>query len=132
MTAHQGKYKLFAVGALGTFMATFDGSVVNVALPGIASDLGVSIDSVAWVVMAYSVTLISLMMVFGSLVQRTGYGFGYKLGYSLFVIGCGVSGMATNLELLVLGRAIQASGTAMFAAVGPAMVTDVFPENERA
>ncbi len=125
------KLKLFSVGALGTFMATFEGSIVNVALPGMTADLGVSIDAVAWVVMAYSVTLISLMLVFGAWVQRVGYGTAYKSGYLLFVIGSIICSFSSDLPMLLVGRIVQATGTAMFAAVGPAMISDIFPANER-
>lgn len=131
MSVGKAKYRLFAVGALGTFMSTFEGAIVNVALPGITVDLNCSIDAVAWVVLAYTVTLISLMLIFGALIQRTGYGFGYKLGYILFVLGSLLCGLSSTIEWLIVGRVIQATGTAMFAAVGPAMVSDVFPENER-
>ena len=73
-----GKYKYFTVGAIGTFMATLDGSILNVALPTISRDLNAPIDLVAWVVLSYSLTLISLMLIFGAWVDRRGYFFGYQ------------------------------------------------------
>ena len=54
----QGKYRLFAVGALGTFMATLDGSILNVSLPSIARDLDCDVGLVAWVVLSYSLTMV--------------------------------------------------------------------------
>ncbi len=125
------KYKLFSVGALGTFMATLDGSILNVALPTISRDLGIGVDTVAWVVLSYSLTLISLMMVFGAWSGSKGYSFSYRFGYSFFIIGSTICVFSGDIYLLVLGRIVQAIGTAMFAAVGPGMVTQVFPASER-
>ena len=66
-------------------MATFDGSVVNVALPTIAKELGASVDLVAWVALSYSLTLVALIMLFGSLTESKGYAFAYKFGYIFFI-----------------------------------------------
>lgn len=125
------KYKIFSVGAIGTFMATLDGSIVNVALPSIADSLGTTVDMVAWIVLAYSLTLISLMLIFGAWTQRRGYNFAYKFGFVFFIVGSAACALAPTIHTLIAGRVVQAIGTAMFAAVGPGMVTTVFPPEER-
>lgn len=127
----KNRYKIFSVGALATFMATLDGSIVNVALPSIADDLNASVDMVAWVVLAYSLTLISLMLAFGAWTEIRGYQFSYKFGFVFFIVGSGVCSLAPSIEILITGRVVQAIGTSMFAAVGPGMVTTVFPPEER-
>ncbi len=125
------KYKFFAVGAIGTFMSTLDGSILNVALPSIADDLNCKIDVVAWVVLAYTLTVVSLMLVFGSWTERKGYGFAYRIGYTFFWLGSLVCALSGSIEYLIGGRVVQAIGSAMFQAVGTGMVATVFPENER-
>lgn len=125
------RYKFFAVGALGTFMSTFDGSIVNVALPTIAEKLNCGVDVVAWVVLSYSLTLIALMLVFGAWTEAKGYAFAYRFGYIFFLAGSLVCSVAGSIYILILGRVIQATGTAMFAAIGPGMVARVFPASER-
>lgn len=127
----QHKYKLFTVGAIGTFMATLDGSILNVALPTISTYLRVPVDIVAWVVLSYSLTLISLMLIFGVWIDKKGYFFGYRFGYFFFIAGSLICAVSPNLEVLVTGRIIQGIGTAMFSAIGPGMVTTVFGEKER-
>jgi len=112
-------------------MATFDGSVVNVALPTIAKELGASVDLVAWVALSYSLTLVALIMLFGSLTESKGYAFAYKFGYIFFILGSLMCGLSTSIYTLIWSRILQATGTAMFAAVGLGMVTEIFPENER-
>ena len=119
------------VGAIGTFMATLDGSIVNVALPTIASRFGVGVDLVAWVVLAYSLTLMSLMIVFGAWTERRGYAFAYKLGFVFFVVGSTLCALSPTIYILIASRVIQGVGTAMFAATGPGLVTTVFPPKER-
>ncbi|MEW6049475.1 MAG: MFS transporter [Candidatus Zixiibacteriota bacterium] len=125
------RYKFFTVGALGTFMATFDGSIVNVALPTIAEKLSCPVDVVAWVVLAYSLTLIALMLVFGAWTESKGYAFAYRFGYIFFLLGSLTCSLAWDIYALIIGRILQATGTAMFAAIGPGMVSRVFPANER-
>jgi EmrB/QacA subfamily drug resistance transporter len=128
---YQNKYKLFTVGAIGTFMATLDGSILNVALPTIADYLHVSVDVVAWVVLAYSLTLISLMLAFGAWAGQRGYSFAYRFGFVLFILGSGSCAFSHDIYQLIIARVIQATGTAMFAAIGPGMITTIFPPNER-
>ena len=125
------KYKFFTIGAIGTFMATLDSSILNVALPTIADEFSVPIDLIAWVVLSYSLTLVSLLMVFGAWSSRKGYKFAYKFGYMFFTIGSIICVFSQLFSILLIGRIIQAIGGAMFQAVGPGMVTEVFPENER-
>jgi EmrB/QacA subfamily drug resistance transporter len=112
-------------------MATLDGSILNVALPTISRDLGHPVDVVAWVVLAYSLTLISLLLVFGAWSGTRGYAFAYRFGYVLFIVGSAICSFSGTLYVLIFGRVVQAAGSAMFAAVGPGMVTQVFPASER-
>jgi EmrB/QacA subfamily drug resistance transporter len=125
------RYRFFAVGAIGTFMATLDGSILNVALPSIAADLNAPVSMVAWIVLAYALTLISLLMVFGAWTERRGYSFAYNFGFVFFLIGSTLCAFAGSINFLIFARVVQAVGSAMFAAVGPGMVTAVFPPEER-
>ncbi len=128
---YANRYRFFWVGAIGTFMATLDGSILNVALPSISEGLNCDIHVVAWVLLSYSLTLVSLMLPFGALTQIRGYLFSYRFGYIAFMLGSLTCALSHSIELLIIGRIIQATGTAMFAAVGPGMVTTVFPKEER-
>lgn len=112
-------------------MATFDGSVVNVALPTIAEFFSASVDLAAWVSLSYSLTLVALIMVFGAWTESKGYAFGYKLGFMLFITGSILCSVSWSIYTLILSRVLQAAGTAMFASIGIGLLTEVFPENER-
>ncbi len=125
------RYRFFLVGAVGTFMATLDGSILNVALPSIAADLGADIDLVAWVVLAYTLTVISLMLIFGAWTERKGYEFAYKFGYIFFVVGSLACALSPAIYPLIGARVVQGIGSAMFQAVGPGLVATVFPAEQR-
>lgn len=112
-------------------MATLDGSILGVALPTIARDLDAPINLVIWVVLSYSLTLVSLMLVFSAWAGNRGYAFAYKFGYIFFIVGSIICAFSNSIYPLIAGRIVQAIGTSMFQAVGPGMVTEVFPANER-
>ena len=125
------KYKLFSIGAVGVFMATLDGSILNVALPTISTYFKASVEIVAWVVLSYSLTLVSLMMAFGAWAGKRGYFFAYKFGYIVFLLGSLICIFSNSIYMLIFARIVQGVGTAMFSAIGPAMVSEVFPNEER-
>lgn len=124
-------YRFFAIAATGTFLGTLEGSILNVALPTIASELQIAVDTVAWVVLAYSLTLVSLMMVYGAWAGRRGYYFAYRYGYTVFLVGTAICAFSQGFYILLAGRVIQATGSAMLQAVGMGLITTVFPARQR-
>jgi len=112
-------------------MGTLEGSILNVALPTIAAEFNVPIDQIAWLVLAYSLTLVSLMMVFGGWAARTGYGFAYRFGFGLIIAGTVVCIFSQSFYPLVAGRIVQAVGSAMCQAVGMGLITAAFPPEQR-
>jgi len=125
------KYKALIITGLGTFLGTFDASVVNVSLPTISRELNSSVNIVGWVVLAYALTVISLLMVFGALAEKKGFQFSCRYGFGIFFLGSLTCGLAPNIYFLIGSRALQGLGAAMLIAVGPALVTKSFPDNER-
>lgn len=128
---HPEKYKFFAIGAIGTFMGTLDGSILNVALPTLSADLDCPIDVVVWVSLAYSLTLVSLLMVFGAWTQKRGYAFAYRFAFILFTVGSTLAAISGSVEALIAARVIQAVGASMFQAIGVGLVTVVFAGKDR-
>ena len=61
------KWLIFSLVAVGIFMSTLDGSIVNVALPTIMTELSVPLTTVRWVVVIYLLTTSSLLLSFGRL-----------------------------------------------------------------
>ena len=130
MTSQRKRLVLIAC-ILGTAVVTVDSTVVNVALPAIADDLGGGLAGQQWTSNAYLVTLGSLLLIGGSL----GDVFGERRVFALGVAGFGVTSLlcavAPTIELLVLGRALQGVAGALLTPAALAVIVAVFPENER-
>ena len=125
------RWKVFFLVAIGIFMATLDGSIVNIAVPTIMEDLQVSIASVQWVVMIYLLVVTSLTLSFGRLSDIYGRRRIYGLGLIVFSSGSLFCGLALNIEWLIIARFIQGLGAAMIMACTPALIVDTFPPEER-
>jgi EmrB/QacA subfamily drug resistance transporter len=116
---------------LGTTVVTVDSTVVNVALPAIADDLGGGLAGQQWTANAYLVTLSSLILIGGSL----GDIFGERRLYMIGVGGFGVTSLfcalAPSIELLVLARALQGVFGALLTPAALAVIASTFPPAER-
>ena len=122
---------VFFMVAIGIFMATLDGSIVNIALPSIMADFSVPLATIQWVVMIYLLTVTSLLLSFGRLSDIKGRRIIYSLGLCIFSVGSLLCGMAPSAGWLIMARFFQGLGAAMNMACTPALVVDTFPEAER-
>jgi EmrB/QacA subfamily drug resistance transporter len=119
------------ITTVGAFMAPFDGSIVNIAIPAIASSMRIGLETVVWISLAYLLVLTVLLINAGRLADIRGRKRIYILGFIIFTAGsmlCGAS--ATGLELVIF-RALQGLGAAFIAANSPAIVTESFQSWER-
>jgi EmrB/QacA subfamily drug resistance transporter len=112
-------------------MATLDGSIVNVALPSIRQAFGASIAGVELVVSVYLLVISAGLLAAGRLGDVAGRRRVYAGGLLLFTLGSGLCGFAWSLPALVGARAVQALGAAAMMAMGPAIVTSLFPRERR-
>lgn len=112
-------------------MGPIDGSVVNVALPTIGRVFNADLNTVGWVAMAYLLVLGSLILTYGRLGDMYGFRRVLLLGIAIFTAASGMCALAPNIWVLIAFRAIQAIGAGMLMAMGPAIVTWVFPPQER-
>jgi len=121
---------LLSIG-IGTFMTALDTSVVNTVLPVIGKTYQAQIASVEWVVTVYLLGLSALLLSFGRLGDLRGHKIIYTLGFFVFVGSSMLCGLAPNLLILVIFRMLQAVGAAMLAANSPAILTKIFPVEQR-
>ncbi len=117
--------------AIGIFMATLDGSIVNIALPSIMADFEVPLATIQWVTMIYLLTVTSLLLSFGRLSDIRGRRIVYSFGLCLFSLGSLFCGLAPSAHWLIGARFFQGLGAAMTMACTPALLVDTFPEKER-
>jgi EmrB/QacA subfamily drug resistance transporter len=123
-------YVLAAVGT-GVFMSSLDGSIVNVALPTLAKSLHTTFAVVQWVVLAYMLVIATSMLTVGRLGDMFGKKRIYGFGFVIFTLGSVACGLSQSVEILILSRVVQAVGSVMMMALGPAIMTEAFPPNER-
>ncbi len=125
------RWLILAVVLIGPFMSTLDSSIVNVALPTMAEHLGVGMGAIQWVVTSYLILISSTILMFGRIADLKGKKAVYQYGFLIFSIGslfCGISGTITTL---IISRIVQAVGAAMTMSCSQAIITNVFPANER-
>jgi len=109
--------------ALGSFMAGLDATIVNIALPTIAKSFDVSTVAVSWVLNAYLIILVSLLLAASRLGDMKGYRNIFLGGFALFTAGSALCGLSPTLDFLIVARMIQAIGGAVISALGAVMVT---------
>jgi EmrB/QacA subfamily drug resistance transporter len=125
------KWLILSSVSLGTFMATLDGSIVNISLPKIEEAFGLGIGTVEWVAVGYLLVVGSLLLPFGRLGELVSFKRVYLAGFVLFTVASVVCGFAPSIELLVASRILQGMGAAMLQAMGPAIVATTFGPGER-
>ena len=126
-------HKWWALGAVacGTFMATLDSSIVNIALPTLSQEFSSPLPGVKWVVVIYLIAISCLILPAGRLSDQLGRGRTLVLGFTIFTLGSLLCGMAPRLGALIFFRLIQGAGAALLMANGPAVITAAFPKSER-
>jgi len=130
-TSSHKKWWVLASVACGTFMATLDSSIVNIALPTLTKDLAADLYQIKWVVIIYLLVITCLLLPFGRLSDQAGRKRMFQFGYLVFVIGSGLCGFSGSLVSLVLCRALQGVGASMLMVNGPAIITATFSVAER-
>ena len=119
------------VTILGSSMAFIDGTVVNVALPALQSDLHASIRDIQWVVESYALLLASLLLLGGSLGDLYGRRKLFVSGVVLFAAGSACCGVAPSVGSLILARALQGSGAAFLVPGSLAIISASYSEDQR-
>ncbi len=112
-------------------MFTLDGSIVNVALPTLVSELNTTLATVQWVVLAYLLVVSSLMLGAARMGDLHGKKRVYLTGLAIFTsasLGCG---LAPDVRWLIAMRAVQGFGAVFMAALGAAIIAEIFPPKER-
>ena len=113
--------------AIGIVMAVLDGAIANVALPTIAHDIGAAPAASVWIVNAYQLTNLVVLLPLASLGERIGYRRVYVAGLAVFTAGSFACACADGLSALIAARILQALGAAGIMSVNGALVRHVYP-----
>ena len=125
-----GRWILTAT-VLGSGMAFLDGTIVNVALPSIADDLGAGLTELQWILDGYLVTLTALLLLGGALGDRLGRRRVFRFGLVAFTIASLACGAAPTVTTLLVARAIQGVGAALLVPGSLAIISASFAPEDR-
>jgi EmrB/QacA subfamily drug resistance transporter len=125
------KWTIMAAAAMGIFLATIDGSIVNIALPTLVDSFDATFATVEWVVLAYMLSMAALLLSVGRLADMKGKKLIYTAGFVVFTAGSVLCGLSPTIHWLIGARVLQGTGAAMILALGMAIVTEAFPPAER-
>jgi EmrB/QacA subfamily drug resistance transporter len=131
VTPENRKWWTLAAVAVGLFMIMLDNTVVNVALPSIQQDLGMSSSELEWVFNAYALTFGVLLLTGGKLADMLGRRLIFIAGLVIFTgasLWCGLSGGA---ESLIAARTVQGIGAALMNPATLSIITATFPPRQR-
>jgi EmrB/QacA subfamily drug resistance transporter len=116
---------------LGSTVVFLDATVVNVALPALSDDLGAGLADQQWVVEAYLLALVALLLVGGSLGDQFGRRRIFIIGLALFGVTSVLCGIAPSTEMLIGARALQGFAGALLVPGSLAILAATFEGAER-
>ena len=116
---------------LGTFMLLLDVTIVNVALPAMATDLKTAFSSLQWVVDIYALVLAALLLSAGSVSDLVGRRRIYLIGLVAFAGSSLACGLAPNATVLITARGIQGVGGAAMFATTVALINATYSGRDR-
>ncbi|MGW1952106.1 MFS transporter [Streptomyces sp. NPDC001920] len=117
-----------ALACAGQFLVVLDVSVVNVALPSMRADLGLSAQGLQWVVNAYAIAFAGFMLLGGRAGDLYGRKRMFLVGLSLFTLASLAGGLARQEWHLLAARAVQGLGAAVLAPSTLTILTAAVPE----
>src|SRR5690242_16267861 len=116
--------------ALGLVMSVIDGSIANVALPTIASNLNASPSFSIWIVNGYQLAVTISLLPLSSLGEIIGYRRVYLAGLVLFTFASLFCALSHTLLLLTVARIVQGFGAAGIMSVNAALVRFTYPRDQ--
>src|SRR4051812_21642957 len=118
---------ILAATILASSMAFIDGTVVNVALPALQTNLNATATDVQWVVESYALFLSALLLVGGSLGDHYGRRRIFLLGVAIFAVASAACGLVANIHQLIVARAFQGFGAALLVPGSLAIISILSP-----
>ncbi|MDQ3509717.1 MAG: MFS transporter [Actinomycetota bacterium] len=122
---------LLVVLILAVFVSVLNSSMVNVVVPVIGEEYGVGEAQVGWVITGFLLAYAISIPLYGRISDFYSIRNVYVIGLLVFALGSLVCALAPSLQILVLGRVIQAVGGAAVPALGIVAITKVLPPGER-
>jgi len=117
---------------LGTLMGALDSTIVILAFPAIADGLHSDIATTIWIILIYLLITAVTTTPFGRIGDIFGRSRMFNAGFAIFTVGSVLCGIASNIQSLILFRAVQAVGGSLLQSNSGAIIADVSPGGKRA
>ncbi|MDX3806573.1 MAG: MFS transporter [Bosea sp. (in: a-proteobacteria)] len=121
------RYGAIAAVLIAIFMSMLDGSLLNVALPSIATDLSISDATVIWLVNGYQLMLLLAVLPIAALGESLGFRRIFVMGAALFFFSSLICITASGWQVLLAGRLLQGLGSAAILSVTPPLLRLIYP-----
>ncbi len=116
---------------ISSFLTPFMGSSVNVALPSIANEFKMDAILISWVPTSFILAAVAFLIPFGKIADIYGRKKIFTIGIGIFTISSFFLGISNSATELILFRTVQGIGSSMIFGTGIAILSSVFPPNER-
>jgi MFS family permease len=130
-TAYQRRWWAPSVLRLSLVVLVMDNTILNVALPTLARDLGATASQLQWMVDAYILVFAGLLLTMGALGDRFGRKLAFNAGLLVFAAASAASTLAGSPEILIAARAAMGIGAALIMPATLSIITNIFPPSER-
>ena len=121
------KWWVLATVIVGTFLGRIDQNIVNLALPKMISDFGITVSTAGWIATAYILANAIFVPIWGKLGDTIGRKKIYVLGFSIFIFGSVLAGFAWNFGSMIVFRIIQAIASSADYPTAMAIIAVTFP-----
>lgn len=132
MTSPKTRWYGLVFVSLAIALIIVDSTIINVSIPAIIEDLGISSTQVQWVQESYTLVFAAFILVFGALADRFGRRLMLVLGMAIFIVASIVAGLSDSGEMLIAARVLQGVGGAMILPTTLSLVNATFQGKERA
>jgi EmrB/QacA subfamily drug resistance transporter len=119
------------VTTMASFLFPFMGSAVNIALPSLGQELSLNAVMLGWIATSYLLSSATFLVPFGRIADIYGRKKIFNWGIAIFTVSSFLCGIAPSAAMLISFRVLQGIGGAMLAGTAVALVTTVFPANQR-
>src|ERR1700741_2915813 len=113
---------------LAQFMVVLDATIVNVALPSIQKDLGLSAANLQWIINAYTLVFAGFLLLGGRAGDLIGRKRLFLIGLVIFTTASLLDGLAVNSAMLIGSRALQGLGAALISPAALSIISTTFAE----
>ncbi|MCZ3366372.1 MULTISPECIES: MFS transporter [Methanobacterium] len=125
------KTTVLLIATMASFLTPFMGTSLIIALPTIANELAVNAILLSWISTAYILTGAMFAVPFGKIADVYGMKKIFTYGIIILTVSTFLAAVSPSAEFLIVTRAVQGVSSAMIMVTGLAMITSVFPPQER-